>query len=112
MLEPRSDGIPTWRSDHIGERMMMKLPAQFKEIFVEKKSLDESIGNSLAAWARGDELSVTEWDAALDEAAKLGTTQLRIKWATVPRTLKTTLKTALEVRHKPTATQVDTKAPT
>lgn len=112
MLEPRSDGIPTWRSDHIGERMMMKLPAQFKEIFVEKKSLDESIGNSLAAWARGDELSVTEWDAALDEAAKLGTTQLEIKWATVPRTLKTTLKTALEVRHKPTATQVDTKAPT
>jgi hypothetical protein len=53
MLEPRSDGVPTWRSDHIGERMMMKLPAQFKGIFAEQKPLDENIGRALASWARG-----------------------------------------------------------
>jgi hypothetical protein len=53
MLEPRSDGVPTWRSDHIGERLMMKLPAQFKGIFAEQKPLDESIGRALATWAGG-----------------------------------------------------------
>ncbi len=53
MLEPRSDGVPTWRSDHVGERLMMKLPAQFKGIFAEEKPLDETIGRSLAEWARG-----------------------------------------------------------
>lgn len=53
MLEPRSDGVPTWRSDHIGERMMMKLPAQFRDIFAEPRPLDESIGRALATWAKG-----------------------------------------------------------
>lgn len=53
MLEPRSDGIPTWRSDHVGERLMMKLPQQFKGIFAENKPLDEDIGRALAEWSRG-----------------------------------------------------------
>jgi hypothetical protein len=53
MLEPRSEGVPTWRSDHVGERMMMKLPAQFKDIFAEQKPLDEDTGRALATWARG-----------------------------------------------------------
>jgi hypothetical protein len=53
MLEPRSDGIPTWRSDHVGERMMMKLPAQFKDIFAEPAPLSEDIGRKLATWAKG-----------------------------------------------------------
>jgi hypothetical protein len=53
MLEPRSDGVPTWRSDHVGERMMMKLPAQFKDIFAERQPLSEDIGRQLAEWARG-----------------------------------------------------------
>ena len=54
MLEPRSGGVPTWRSDHIGERLMMKLPKQFESIFAEPKPLDEDIGRALAEWARGD----------------------------------------------------------
>lgn len=53
MLEPRSEGVPTWRSDHVGERMMMKLPAQFKDIFAERQPLSEDIGRKLAEWARG-----------------------------------------------------------
>ena len=53
MLEPRSDGVPTWRSDHVGERMMMKLPAQFKSIFAESAPLSEDIGRQLAQWAKG-----------------------------------------------------------
>ncbi len=53
MLEPRSEGVPTWRSDHVGESMMMKLPAQFKAIFAPQKPLDEEIGRALATWAKG-----------------------------------------------------------
>jgi hypothetical protein len=57
MLEPRSEGIPTWRSDYVGERMMMKLPAQFKDIFAPQKPLDEEIGRALATWAKGGQAS-------------------------------------------------------
>jgi len=53
MLEPRSEGVPTWRTDHVGERMMMKLPIQFKEIFAEQAPLSEDIGRQLATWAKG-----------------------------------------------------------
>lgn len=53
MLEPRSEGVPTWRSDHVGERLMMKLPKQFEHIFAERAPLSEEIGRRLAEWARG-----------------------------------------------------------
>lgn len=54
LLLPKSNGVPTWQSDNMGERAMMKLPIQFKEIFAEPKPLDEAIGRQLAAWALGD----------------------------------------------------------
>lgn len=57
MLEPRAEGIPTWRSDHVGERLMMKLPAQFKSIFAESAPLSEDIGRQLAEWAKGGSVS-------------------------------------------------------
>jgi hypothetical protein len=53
LLEPRSDGVPTWRSDYVGERLMMKLPHQFKHIFAERAPLSEEIGEQLARWAAG-----------------------------------------------------------
>lgn len=57
------------------------------------------------------ELSVTDWDDVLAHAAKDGTVALQEKWATVPRALQTTLKAALDRRHKATAAQADAKAP-
>jgi hypothetical protein len=51
MLEPRSEGVPTWRSDHVGERLMMKLPQQFKSIFKDGEPLSEDIGRALAQWS-------------------------------------------------------------
>jgi ABC-type dipeptide/oligopeptide/nickel transport system ATPase subunit len=53
LLPPKSNGVPQWRSDFVGERLMMKLPEQFKDIFAESKSLDENIGQKLALWAKG-----------------------------------------------------------
>lgn len=53
LLYPQSGGVPTWRSDEIGERMMMKLPEQFREVFSDSNPLDEDIGQKLAVWAAG-----------------------------------------------------------
>jgi len=53
MLPPRSDGVPNWSSQHAGERMMMKLPIQFKEVFADNPPLSEDIGERMALWAAG-----------------------------------------------------------
>jgi len=53
LLLPKAGGVPTWRSDQIGERLMMKLPKQFEGVFRESKPLDEEIGRKLAEWAKG-----------------------------------------------------------
>lgn len=78
MLEPRSDGVPTWRSDQIGERLMMKLPMQFDTIFSEQRPLSEDIGEAMASWARGDAAPVVQPDltallAEGDAAASMST---------------------------------------
>lgn len=64
MLPPRSEGVPLWRADHIGERLIMKLPEQFKDIFAEQKPLDEATGRALAAWAQGSPASPPTGQAA------------------------------------------------
>jgi hypothetical protein len=53
VLPPAGEGTPIWLSEYAGEKMYMKLPMQFKELFAEKKQLDESIGKALAEWAQG-----------------------------------------------------------
>lgn len=53
LLLPKSGGIPTWQSENVGERLMMKLPRQFEAIFADQKPLDETTGRALAEWARG-----------------------------------------------------------
>ena len=68
LLPPRSNGVPQWRSDMVGERLMMKLPEQFKSLFAENKSLDENIGQKLALWAKGTAVDVAT-DAAVESVA-------------------------------------------
>ena len=52
LLLPKAGGVPTWRSDQIGEKMMMKLPKQFETVFAKEQPLDETIGAALATWAK------------------------------------------------------------
>lgn len=52
-LLPKADGVPSWKSDHPGESMAMKLPEQFKAMFAERRTLSEEIGQQLAEWAKG-----------------------------------------------------------
>lgn len=53
LLYPRSDGVPTWDSDLPGERIAMKLPGQFREMFARGDPMSEAHGKLLAEWARG-----------------------------------------------------------
>jgi ABC-type dipeptide/oligopeptide/nickel transport system ATPase subunit len=53
LLLPKSGGIPSWQSENIGEKLMMKLPQQFVALFVDAKPLDEATGRALAEWASG-----------------------------------------------------------
>jgi hypothetical protein len=54
LLPANSGGVPVWRSDEVGERMMIKLPEQFKSIFADEQPLSEDIGEALARWAAGE----------------------------------------------------------
>jgi hypothetical protein len=138
LLMPKSNGVPTWRSDQIGERMMMKLPVQFQNIFAAECSLDESIGSQLAAWAKGstsppaqtetaappeidpeggaasedESARLMGLNSALADAAKLGSVELRALWATIPASEQKMMKASLDRRHKPAAAAADERAGT
>jgi len=54
LLLPGANGVPTWQSNEIGEKLMIKLPRQFRDLMLGQKGpLDESVGQQLAEWAAG-----------------------------------------------------------
>lgn len=54
LLLPGAGGVPTWQTDMPGERKMLKLPEQFRDLLLRnRRPLDEDIGRNLALWARG-----------------------------------------------------------
>lgn len=55
LLLPGANGVPTWQSDMLGERAMIKLPEQFRAMFGASPppQLTEEIGQQLATWAAG-----------------------------------------------------------
>lgn len=53
LLLPKSGGIPTWQSENVGEKLMMKLPNYLAHAFTKDKPLDEETGRALAEWAAG-----------------------------------------------------------
>lgn len=55
LLYPGADGAPSWSSDKIGERQLMKLPGWFRDIFAKPRQLDEEIGELLGRWSTGGE---------------------------------------------------------
>ena len=60
LLYPNSGGVPTWKSEEVGELQMMKLPTQFTGLFAQQTPLSEKIGKELASWAAGGEDPVIE----------------------------------------------------
>jgi len=55
LLMPGANGVPTWNPENVGERMMRKLPEQFKEMFAasDGKPMSEEHGATLAKWSLG-----------------------------------------------------------
>lgn len=139
LLLPNSGGVPTWQSENIGEKQMMKLPAQFRDIFANSKPLDEDIGRALATWAKGGQpvsarpdkpapKSAAPSDTAdpsdgaadlppilksiddeLAKAAKRGMAALAAEWKTILPQDQKRLKDRLDKVHKPVAALVDAK---
>lgn len=56
LLLPGSDGKPTWQSDKMGEREIMRLPGWFRDVFATPRQLDEDIGEQIARWAAGGDV--------------------------------------------------------
>ncbi len=75
LLLPGANGVPTWTSTFVGEKLMIKLPGQFREILVGKQ-LSEDIGEQLARWAAGG--SITTQPAIAD--ASRATFRPKVKW--------------------------------
>jgi hypothetical protein len=53
LLYPGSDGVPTWHSQEMGEKAIIKLPGQFRAMFTDGQPLSEDTGEQLAKWAAG-----------------------------------------------------------
>jgi hypothetical protein len=55
-LPPAAKGVPNWTPAETGEKMMTKLPEQFREIFKPGEALCERHGEAMARWAMGSAL--------------------------------------------------------
>lgn len=53
LLPPGSDGYPSFLPETDTEKLMVKLPDQFRELLKGKVQLSEDIGEQLARWAAG-----------------------------------------------------------
>jgi hypothetical protein len=87
LLYPGSDGVPTWHSDEMGERAIIKLPGQFRQMFADGKPLDENTGEQLARWAAGGVVTPApasaptgEPMATSDQVAEIGREVERLGW--------------------------------
>ena len=53
LLPPGASGVPQWRPQEQGSKMMVKLPKQFAGLLDDGKPLSEEHGEALARWAAG-----------------------------------------------------------
>lgn len=74
LLYPGSGGVPEWNPGEVGEKMMVKLPEQFRALFKERRPLDEDTGETLARWASG---STSPGADIIARLAKIGVSQDR-----------------------------------
>lgn len=132
LLLPAAKGVPTWQSENMGERQMIKPAHQFDHLFTEPRPLDENIGRELARWAQGgaapaaspagasapDPVPPTEapanpkWkevEGYLEGAARQGTPALKTAWENLLPGEREHFKPALDRRFKPMAAEADLK---
>lgn len=97
LLMPGASGTPTWYSDEVGEKMMIKPAKQFDAIFEKKQPLSEEIGEAMATWAAAKpKFDVKELEATGDAKASLGTEKFKEWWET---TLTPPMRVALKEKR-------------
>jgi ABC-type dipeptide/oligopeptide/nickel transport system ATPase subunit len=103
LLLPGAGGRPTWQSEELGERQMIKLPGWARELVPHDKPLDEATGAALARWAEGTVVrspkELIEAYALVQDSATLGGLEREraAMWRAMPKDeTKTALKAASE----------------
>lgn len=100
LLLPGAGGIPTWDSNELGERQMIKLPEWAQQMMREERPLDERIGEALAKWSAGTATRTVEdiiaAYGACSDPATLGTLEVerRALWKGATADEKQALKLA------------------
>ena len=101
LLMPHAGGVPTWVSDVVGEKMMIKTARQFTDIFADPQPLSEDIGQKIAEWAQGKPAApARDFSAEGDNAAGQGLEALKAWWDTVPKADRVPLKDKLAAWKK------------
>jgi hypothetical protein len=54
LLTPGSGGVPSLNPETPAEKLLVKLPDQFRDFFKQGEPLSEEIGERMARWAQGD----------------------------------------------------------
>jgi len=85
LLTPGSDGRPNLKPETPGEKMLTKLPEQFRELLQAGEPLSENLGEKLALWAKGapppaPPRHIDELRAAGDAIAPTGEEAYRNFW--------------------------------
>jgi energy-coupling factor transporter ATP-binding protein EcfA2 len=109
LLLPGANGVPTLQSEQEGEKMMIKIPEQFRQMFAQPKQLSEDIGQQLAEWAAGG-AGARKWTLpellaayeACSDAATLRTLEDARKalWGKAAAEPKAQMKAAAEAAQK------------
>jgi hypothetical protein len=109
LLLPGANGVPTWQSDMIGEKAMIKLPEQFRQTFNANPQLTEDIGAELAAWGVGGSSSrpsaaeelAARYDACSDGATmRLLEQERKAAWSTYSNAERAAVKASKEAADK------------
>lgn len=105
LLLPGAKGAPTWSSDMLAEKLLIKIPGQFEELFADPKQLNEDIGAELARWSAGAAApkvaTAAELTAQFESCSDPSTHRainatLKASWAKLSKAEKDTLKALSE----------------
>lgn len=109
LLPPGANGVPQFDPEHPDERLMVKLPEQFHDLFREARQLSEDVGEELARWAAGDDAPVkltalelaTSYAACSDAVTLRGLeASRRALWTKASKAEKEALKSAADAAQK------------
>lgn len=100
LLYPGVDGRPRWKSPRMHEQEKMKLPGWWRHLFANEPQLNPDIGEQLARWAAGADVSASDtrppsaaragfverFDAcSTPDAFKAIAAEMRAGWSSIPK---------------------------